>query len=206
MDYQANSHKSKDPNPKPQPKNIEKVVTGEVVTRKKPLGRKFKDLFISADAKSVVVYVCTEVLLPAARNMIVDASTKGIERMMYGESRSPRRQYGNGPRVTYNSPVNRGTVVYSGPGASMNRGMVQTPKQTKDDVIFPTREEAERVLESMSDLLNTYEYVSVSDFNELVGLPNAHTDNKWGWLYLRGASIQQVREGYLLNLPPVEPL
>ena len=206
MDYQANSHKSKAPVPSEprEPKVVEKVVTGEVVTRKKSLGRKFKDLFISTDAKGVVAYICTDVLLPAARNMIVDGASKGVERLMYGENTAQRRQYGQGPRITYNSPVNRGQMSY--PGAVANRGRAQTPRQSHDDVVLSSREEAETVVERMHDLISQYEAVSVADFNELVGLPSNHTDNKWGWLYLRGVSVQQVRDGYLINLPPIEPI
>ncbi len=104
MDPQANSRKSIETQggKPPSKEKVEKVViTGEVITKKKGLGRKFKELFVSADAKSVIAYVAADVLLPAARNMIVDASTKGIERMMYGESNPPgRRMYGSGRRTS----------------------------------------------------------------------------------------------------------
>lgn len=204
MDYQSNSHKSKEPKVQA-PKKIEKVISGEVVTKKKTFGRKAKDLFISADIRSVVTYICTDVLLPAARNVIVDASTKGIERMMYGEKTQLRRPPSSGPKYTYNTPVNRGFISNYAPSVQ-NRGMVHTPRQSRDDIVLTNRDEAELVLERMMDLLNQYEYVTVADFNELVGLPSNHTDEKWGWLMLRGANVQQVREGFLLNLPPVEPI
>ncbi len=106
-DYQGNSKKMKETEKIP-PKNIERVVVGEVVVHKKSIGRKFKDLFIEADFRTVIKYVATDVLLPAARNMIVDASTKGVERLLYGESAMRRRNFGTGPRITYNNPINRG--------------------------------------------------------------------------------------------------
>ena len=110
MDYTSNSDKAKSKPDKPQ-KKIDKVISGDVVVHKKSIGRKVKGLFIEADIKSVARYILSDVLLPAARNTIVDASTKGIERMMYGEAANKRRNFSTGPRVTYNSPVSRVMVV-----------------------------------------------------------------------------------------------
>lgn len=209
-DYQGNAKKNK-PEPKPE-KVIEKVVVGEVIVKKKSLGRKFKDLFIEADLRTVVRYVCSEVLLPAARNMIVDGASKGVERMMYGESAVRRSRYGpnSGPRITYNNPINRGyrdasyrdttsrpTPPSGGPGSA---------RQNQDTIILSSREEAELVLERLNDIIDTYEVVSVADLNDLVGLPTTYINNNWGWIFLGDVQIQQIREGYLLNMPPAEPI
>ncbi len=204
MDYQSNSKKAKEQaSKKPEKdKNVEKVVVGEVVVQKKSLGRKVKDIFVEADLKSVLRYVGTDVLIPAARNMIVDASTKGVERMMYGESTIRRRGYGAGPRVTYNNPINRGYRDPVGRPQLPSR----SPRLRRDDFILSSREEAELVLERMNDIIDTYEVASVADLNDLVGMPTSHVDNKWGWVYLGDVQIRQIREGYLLDLPPAEPI
>lgn len=207
-DYQSNSKKDKEPKEK---QKIERVIKTEVLVQKKSLGRKFRDLFIEADFKSVMRYVVYDVLLPAARNTIVDASSKGIERMMYGENAMRRRGYGMGvgQRVTYNSPISRS---YS--SSTMGVGLPRTPaissarpaRNVRDDLIFGSREEAALVLERMNDIIDQYEVVSVADLNELVGLQSAHTDNKWGWAYLPDIQIRQIREGFLIDLPPAEPI
>ncbi len=207
-DYQGNAKKNK-PEEKPE-KNIEKVVVGDVIVQKKSLGRKFKDLFIEADLKTVVRYVCSEVLLPAARNMIVDASSKGVERMMYGESAMRRRNYGAGPRITYNNPINRGYRDVSYRDASSRQAPPTTgpttTRQSQDTFILSSREEAELVLERLNDIIDTYEVASVADLNDLVGLPTSYVNNKWGWIYLGDVQIRQIREGYLIDLPPAEPI
>lgn len=206
MDYQGNSNKSKEPKPE---KNIERVVTSEVLIQKKTLGQKFKDLFIEADVKSVVRYVIYEVVLPAARNTIVDASSKGIERMMYGENAARARSYGYGygtqQRVTYNSPISRAFNPMQARRPPSLRPTSQE-KNSRDNLIFTTREEAALVLERMNDIIDTYEIVSVSDLNDLVGIRPSYTDNRWGWVYLGDVQIRQVREGFLLDLPPAEPI
>lgn len=205
-DYQGNPNKDK---LKLKPaKKVEKVVASEVVIQKKSLGRKIHDVFIEADFKSVVRYVVSDVLIPAARNMIVDASSRGVERLMYGENAARRRgiTYGAGPRVSYNSPINRG-VSYRDPRVAppISRES-RTSRHVRDEIIISSREEAEKVLEVMNEIIDQYEVASVQDLNDLVGLASTHTDQKWGWVFLGDAQIQQVREGYFLNLPPAEPI
>lgn len=204
-DYQGNSRRSKEKAVEPE-KNIEKVIAGEVVVQKKSLGRKIKDLFVEADFKSVVRYVTGDVLLPAARNMIVDASTKGIERVIYGESAMRRRSIGGGTRFMYHSPINRGPYREAPPSRAPG-GFVPGPRrQSRDDLILSSREEAELVVQSMNDIVDQYDVVSVADLNDLVGLPTSHTDNRWGWNQLGNLQIRQIREGYLIDFPPAEPI
>ena len=72
---------------------IEKVVTGEVKTERSFLSvRGMKGRLPWWDAQTVARYVGVEVLLPALREPTCRRfTTKGIERMVYGESASPRR-------------------------------------------------------------------------------------------------------------------
>jgi hypothetical protein len=174
------------------------------------LGRKFKDLFIGADFNSVFNYVLVDVMIPAAKNMIVDGVYQGIQRTMYGESAVRKRYSGIGPRsiTTYNAPVNRG---YSGSSAPLRNAPPPTPgprslRTMNEDYIVSTREEGDLVLERMNDILEVYEIVSVADLNELVGYPTTHIDNKFGWTDLRGSAVRQVRDGFLIDLPQVEPI
>lgn len=207
-DYQSNTHKEKEAVTKELPeKNVEKVVVGEVLVQKKSLGKKFKDIFIEADLKSVLRYVGSEVLLPAARNMIVDASSKGVERMMYGESAVHRRRYthGPGPRITYNSPISRAAAQ---PRDNIPRHQMNRANKTKaqKEFILQSREEAELVLERLGDIIDAYEFASVGDLHELLGEPTTYVDNKWGWIFIGDANVVQIREGFLLDLPPAEPI
>lgn len=206
MDYQSNSKRDKK-EPKPE-KHIERVIKSEVLVQKKTMGRKFKDLFIEADFKNVSQYVIFEVMIPAAKNLIVDASIEAIRRTMYGDNALRARRFGPGPRVTYNRPVNRS---YSSPYSEVQRPSatpipVRSQRTTINDLVFQTREEAAIVLERMVDVVDTYDVVSVSDLKELVGLDSSPVDNLWGWTYLDNVQIRQVRDGFILDLHPAEPI
>lgn len=206
-DYAGNSRAGKETGKTEQvKKKVERVVTTEVVVPKKSLGRKIKDLFIEADFKSVIRYVAADILIPSARDMIVKASTQGIERAIYGDDPRRRRpMYGpmsNGPRVTYNNPINR-TGQLAPPRSPV---LGSRTRHATSDILLSSRAEAELVLERLNDLIDTYEVASLHDLHELVGLPTNHVDNSWGWVFLGDTQIRQNRDGYLLDLPPAEPI
>jgi hypothetical protein len=66
--------------------------------------------------------------------------------------------------------------------------------------------EAEEVIKRLDQLVDRYGSASVSDLYDLVGVSSEFTDGKWGWVDLRGADINRIRQGYLLDLPRPEPL
>lgn len=211
--FPGNSHnvtgEPKDPkdpkDEKPKKEEVKKVVSVDVVQRKKPLGRRFKDLFFGGEFKGATKYIFGDVLLPALRNMVVDATTKGVERVIYGES-SPRRRPELGrPRISYNSPVDRG---YSRSRAMLpdQPPYVSRRRQDVGEIIIVSREEAEMVVERMIDIIDKYDVASIADLHDLVGLPTTYVDNKWGWANLNNVNIRQIREGYLIDLPSAEPL
>lgn len=193
--------------PRPQgndSKKVESVVTGEVQSRKKGLARRFKDVFIGGDSRSVLQYVIMDVLVPQAKDMITEAASQGFERLIYGESR-PTRRFGSGTRPPGPTNYTRYAVRGNNPiGRSGSEGRVPTAQprtQALDDILLATRVEAETVVDRMYDLLREYEVVSVSDLYSLIGWSSNYVDQKWGWTDLQGTSVQRVRDGYILNLP-----
>lgn len=209
MDYQGNSNKAKAKKAPAEKAKVEKVVTGEVVEKKKTLGQKFKAVFFGGEFKGAAQYITADVLLPAARNLLVDMTTKGIERMVYGESamtRPRRPEYRS--RVSYHNAGR--TPIGPGPGRVSLPDQPPHPyKQNRreaNDLVLSSREEAELVLERLIDIVDKYEVASLADLYDLVGLPTSHVDNTWGWSYLTTAEVRQVRDGYLLDLPTMEPI
>lgn len=209
MDYQGKPGQQGKPE-----KVVSKVVSGEVVVQKKPLSRKVKDIFIEADIKNVGRYLVYDVLIPAARNVIVDGVTQGINRMVYGPDAVRRSRFGPGSRTTYtnySSPINRGPIParsYPIDPARTAPSMAQyrPARLAQDDYVLASKEEAELVLEKMNDILDQYEVVTVGDLNELVGFNSTHVDHKWGWIVLDDVSIRQVRGGFLIDFPPADPI
>jgi hypothetical protein len=205
--YPSNSNKAKAEAKAAESVKLEKVVTGDIERRKKPLGAKIRESFMGDDAKTVGAYLIADVLVPAAKNLITDMVTQGIERMLFGAGQ-PRS---SASRSNY-TPYNRvGTTTYRSGGATSvpvrneRRDLSRTSRANHDfsDIVIPVRAEAEMVLEQMQGKLDQYGSVMVADFYDLVGVTPQFTDNKWGWDNLRDAEIRLVRGGgYVILFPP----
>lgn len=185
-------------------KVVEQVVTGEVSSRKKPLGRRLRDLLIGGDTKSVIGYVFSDVLIPQAKDMLTEAVSSGFEKLIYGDTRPGRRYSG---RSTNPGPTNytryavRGNNPIGRSGQEERRHTASVRTQEFDDIILATRPEADMVIERMYDLLEQYGSVSVADLHMLIGWSSSYTDQRWGWTDLRGANVTRHRDGYALILP-----
>lgn len=187
---------------------IQRVTSTEAVRRKKSLGRQFSQTFFGGDAHTAWHYMIFNVLIPAAKDTMVEAVSSGIERVVYGEHR-PRRIGG---------PPYLGHVNYRGYSQNKERPEIdlahtmRTSRSSRarhsfDEVIIPSRQEAEEVIDRLYDLISSYETATVADLYELVGLASSHTDHTWGWTNLRGAAVERLRSGgYLLDLPDPEYL
>ena len=198
--YTPNSHKfnaEKKNLPAERPKK-EKVVKGNVKTKKKNEIRKITDVFISEDARNVKNYILMDVLVPALKNAIEDVVTKGIRMLLRGETGSSRFDSG-ASKVSYSRYYDR----RDDDRRNMNRTRTG---YTYDDIVLETRGDAEEVLTRMDEIIETYGMVSVSDLYDLVGKTSEFTDNKYGWTNIRSAEVVRVRDGYELKLPRVMPI
>lgn len=205
-DYGANSHKAKE-GVETKGKEVTKVVSGKVTVKKKSLGQKARDLIAEADIRGVTRYVLTEVLLPAARRMVVDAAQSGVERIVYGPD-APRRDRFSGPgRAQFGgSPLFRTDYRHPATRPPMATRNTAYPRLGRNDFIHEKKEDASNVLQHMYDIVERYNEVSVADLHELMGLPTSPIDHKWGWTSLAGADIRPDMGGFIVDLPPFEPL
>lgn len=202
-EYKANSHRVREEQKSKEiveRKKLEPIAKGKA--KKKSEVKKFADVFIAEDVTSVKEYVINDVLIPAAKKAISDIITNGIDMILYGEARGRDRR-GNGSKVSYTKYYDRER------DRDYDRSRSRTTRRSVydyDDIILDTRGEAEEVLNRMDDLIDTYDIVSVADLYDLVGIQGNYTDNKYGWTNLRNATVQRVRDGYLLKLPKALPL
>jgi hypothetical protein len=188
-------------------KAVERVTTGEVTRRKKPLRKQLSETFVGGDLKSTASYVIFDVLLPAAKDMIVEAGSQGIEKLIFGDSRrrgATPPQAGPMGYVNYQRMTSGFSRGLSSPQRALSRQA--RARHNFDEIVLEERSEAENVIDKLFDLVSQYATASVADLYELVGLPSVHTDHKWGWSNLAGAGVSRVRGGYLLDLPDPHPI
>lgn len=204
-EFPSNSKNPRPTTPEPEEKKVESVVTNKVELRKKTLLKRFTDIFIGGDSRSVMSYVFMDVLVPQAKDMMTEAASQGFERLIYGESRPSRGRSGPGGRpsgpTNYTRYAVRGNNPLGRAGEPDRRVANQPKSQGVDDILLATRVEADAALDRLYDLLKEYDVVSVSDLYSIVGLTGSYVDHKWGWTDLHGSQIRRVRDGYILELP-----
>ena len=176
----------------------DKIVRGSVKTKGEGALHKFADVFLAEDIENVKSYITMDVLIPAAKKLILDIITGGAEMLLNG-------RIGHGKTGTNASYVSyRDYPKYESDRYSSGPKMARTGYGF-NDVIFETRGDAEAVLMRMEESIRKYGFVSVLDLYDLAGLPTTPSDNNYGWLSLRNARIQRVRDGYMLELPKALP-
>lgn len=186
-------------------KKVEKVISGTAKVKKKSELRKFADNFISEDVGSVKDYLVKDVVIPTVVDFIEDIVVGGIRTLLRGDAgrrdSKDRRGYGGSPSyINYTRYSDRRD----------DRG--SRDNQTRrgygyDDVIVPTRADAEEVIRQMDEIMETYGMVRVADLYESVGLPTNFTDNNYGWMNIRSADVVRMRDGgWLVKMPKAIPL
>jgi len=199
VEYKPNSYKSKEE--RIPERKVGKVVSGTVKPKKKSNIQKFADIFISEDISNVKSYILLEVLVPAIKKAISDIITNGIDMILYGGTRNKS----SASKVSYQRYYDRTYEQRRDYSTSSVRNGFDY-----DELIFPTRGDAEAVLDAMNEIISQYGVVSIMDLYDLANVSmDNYAANKYGWTNISGISgckVIRVRDGYVLNLPRALPI
>lgn len=195
--------------PQKQKEKMEPVVQGTVVRRRKGLGKRFSETFVGGETRGVGSFIAMDILIPAAKDMIVDAFTMGVERMVFGDVRPGSRRHSNVFRQ--GSMIMNQRTNYQQPGMGQGPRAIE-PRRSRanlqfDEVILSSRAEADEVLARMVERIEQYGAVTVADMCDALNEEAPFTYHRYGWVDLGYARVSRARGGgYLLDLPRPEPL
>lgn len=191
-------------------KSLDKVVGEQPKKIKRSLvGRLVKGVLGPEGLPGIGQYVSEEIIVPAIKNIIVDAVTSGINMVMYGGSKSNQapRTYG-GSRYTNYGTSHRPSTNYTSRYTSQQPQPVQQRgvRQGVEEYIIENREDAAHVLTTLIEQADRYGTVSLADYYDLIGVTSNYTDNNYGWSLdaISHSSIRPVRGGHVIKFPPVE--
>lgn len=181
---------------------VGKVTTGSVVKRKKSVGRKILDTFLSEKIDDVGDYIRYNVLGPGVKSLVYEVFMGTLSMMFWGDASVGRRSTrdSNG-RKAYDR-------IFDDRRAERERARSGRAAYDIDDIFFESRDDAERVLDRLYDLLDRYGKVRVADLYSAAGISpeGNYTVNYYGWYSLRGAGSYPTSEGWVLDLPKCESL
>lgn len=178
----------------------------QVVSTKKPLGKKFAETFGTGDVEDVKQWLLLDVLIPGIKNTILDV----MSMMFFGEvdtrSRRDRRRRRDDDRVNYSSYYRGSRDRYDRESSVARRRRSREDYYDSDDridfrnIILRERADAERVIGEMHDRIRRDGAASVADLLDMIDVPGRYTDNNYGWDDERDIGIRRVSSGYLIDV------
>ena len=178
-------------------KKIEPVANGKVIKRKKNEIQKFADLFFAEDKDSIKSFIFRELFIPECKKIISDI----VDALLYGASEKRSREKRPGSRIAYNSIVDDD---YRG---RRNYAAVKTQGYDYGDIILNSRGEAEMLMTQLEAIIEQYDFASVADLYDLMGVTHSYTDNDYGWYSIATAEAVRLRDNtYTIKLPKAKPL
>lgn len=195
----------------------EKVISGNVTVRKPSFGKRFFAIF-NDEGGSFAQHVVREVVIPTAKEVVVtiirqgfDAVLQMSERKMYGEVRSTltRPPSGtNGPIAYYRAGNGglSGSSSYLRDNAPIYHG--SNKSNVLREIICSQRKDAIALVDYLALVADRQGFATVGDLYAQVGETVRSTDEKWGWRghELAHARVNEIRGGFLLTMPPPQPV
>lgn len=187
--YKPNSNRSKEEKPDIK---LEPVAKG--VVKKETF---FERLW--SDFKKACSFVWTDILIPAGKKSLSEGINNVADIMIYGENKKATNVPAG--RVSYRSYYEQPRDRYY---AVPRQVQAATPRY--DEIVYPTRGDADAVLNALDNTIRKYGIAKVSDLYDFSDIQGSYTDNNYGWTDLSYAEVVRNRDGYSLKLPKAMPI
>lgn len=197
-----NSHKYKNEKRKEEKekKTSPIVDRSQIVSTKKPIGKKFAETFFSEDIKDIKDWLIKDVLLPGIQTTILDT----ISMMFFGVTNSNNKSRWS---KTYNDDYTNYRSYYKSTnsknirsGNDRDNGYASDNRVDFRNIILRNRDDAENIIEEMRRRIRNENSVSVAELFDLIDIPGRYTDNNWGWDDERDIGIRRVSSGFLIDV------
>lgn len=176
------------------------VVSGKVTRRKKSALKRASESMFANDVEDIKKYLLLEVLKPAAKDTLSELVSRGLDMMLYENSRGSNTRFRIGSRTGgYHNKYNQSERREKPKISQRDRRMLHF-----DDIILDERGDAEQVLDYLRRRIDDYEVATVADFYDAVEVTSDYTDTKYGWYDLDDAYVRRVRDGFQIVLPRAE--
>ena len=177
-------------------KELEPIVAESTKTKKKGL-QKWKDVFIAVNREEFEQSFTTNLLYPAARELVVRLAHGAVD-ILFNGAGNANAYYRVDEKMPYYRISQSSSIV-----AQKQQSVGKTAAgYSLDDVGYSTYAEADAVLQKINYAINEYGVVDVYAFYIWSAVPADFTDKAWGWEESINCRPLLRRDGkYFLPLP-----
>lgn len=177
-------------------KELEPIVAESTKTKKKGL-QKWKDVFIAVNREEFEQSFTTNLLYPAARELVVRLAHGAVD-ILFNGAGNANAYYRVDEKMPYYRISQGGSIV----GNKQQSVGKTAAGYSLDDVGYSTYAEADAVLQKINYAINEYGVVDVYAFYIWSAVPADFTDKAWGWEEPINCRPLLRRDGkYFLPLP-----
>lgn len=175
------------------------------IRKKKSIGRKLMDKLFSDDPIGVSERVKNEIIWPGLKELSYEIFMSTVSMIFWGEVRGGGRSRPGSRNIRNDRYEDYGRYSDS---RGRSQSMPQNHRSSYDygEIIFRSKEAAEDALAYLRECIDRYNRASVADLNEASELSSKYTDQYHGWYDLRDAGVYPTPDGWMLDLPPTNPL
>ena len=184
-------------------KKLEAIVSGKTEVSKNLDPGNLLSKFVTESIKTAGKSMVTDVFIPKCKQAIYDTLANGLNVLFWGPSgvRKTGSSIGTGTKVTYSSSSSVSRVATSQKVTAIAKKAIDP-----EDVNFETRLDAQNVYDTMLNIIEKFDRVSLAEFLELANVPNDDfTYRKYGWTTLPPADIRRLGNGmYYIRFPKMQ--
>lgn len=158
-----------------------------------------------------------EIVIPAVKNILVDSFAgvtdtlrDSVQAAIFGEdsvrrNQPPSNYYGGNSNRYWRSQTERSYTKYSNAYGNVTspEPMIHRSNSGVQEIVM-SRQEALDVIAILKQQIANYGSARLADYYDLVGVETNYTDNDYGWVNLKNVRIQTVRNGVIIQFPPME--
>lgn len=198
--YPSNAYRNITPNVnKPsteKKKDLTPVAQG--AEKKKSFRERLTDSFLASSGDDIKDRVIFDWIIPGVKNILEDI----VHMLLFGDgvTRDSGRSRGGERRL-----LRKSYDKYYDEDKRKNDSELQN-RSKNPELTYPSRAEAQDVLNKMVDILDEYGRVTVKDLYSLSKMSTDFAMSNWGWRDLTGSKPIPYGNRYLLKLPKSEEL
>lgn len=202
---QATETSSLDQKPAEPEKKVTPVANGKKVEKKGGGARKLAERFFQEDAGTIGMTLLQDVLIPSLKKTIKELITNGTELALYGDANPVRRK-----QIPEQVSYRRDSYDRRESSGSRDQNRDRFPRKQEcsdyNDIWYPTRQDAERVLMILDEVIARDGSARVSDLYSASNMTSQWTDEYYGWYDITSAKAVMFQDGWLLKMPKAVPL